>query len=305
MKNRRPSVLLTVIALTGAIGTNTFAQQLQVKPIGDSEAAKLLTEARQASQAHEYAQAARAYEAAMKAGAGGRVVPYNAACCYALAGQADDAFRCLERAVGAGWRDVEHLKSDSDLDSLHADARWSGIVKITQEAADKFTKSLKEPELRKELLKRVREDQRVRTDEKTTVEEWKRVDAENTAYMKSVIEKYGWPGFEAVGEDGAQAVFLMIQHADADPEFQNRCLVLLKKAVEKKDAPAGHMAYLTDRVLVAAGKPQLYGSQFFTENGELKPRPIEDEVNVDKRRAEVGLPPLDEYAAQMRGGGKK
>ena len=40
---------------------------------------------------------------------------------------------------------------------------------------------------------------------------------------------------------------------------------------------------------------QLYGTQFTVVDGQWKPRPLEDEANVDKRRAEAGLPPLAEY----------
>ncbi|KAB2956856.1 MAG: hypothetical protein F9K16_14505 [Thermoanaerobaculia bacterium] len=53
---------------------------------------------------------------------------YNAACAQALAGRADAAFASLERAVGLGWANVEHLTADTDLASLHADPRWAGLL---------------------------------------------------------------------------------------------------------------------------------------------------------------------------------
>jgi hypothetical protein len=56
-----------------------------------------------------------------------------------------------------------------------------------------------------------------------------------------------------------------------------------------------HLASLTDRVLLAEGKKQLYGMMFDTKDGTLVPKPIEDEANVDKRRAELGMQPLAEY----------
>ena len=84
-----------------------------------------------------------------------------------------------------------------------------------------------------------------------------------------------------------------------DPETPTS-QALLTEAVAQKEAQADHLAYLTDRVLVAEGQPQRYGTQFYTDKGELKPRPIEDEANVDARRKEVGLPPLAEYARQLR-----
>jgi hypothetical protein len=56
----------------------------------------------------------------------------------------------------------------------------------------------------------------------------------------------------------------------------------------------------TDRILVAEGKPQRYGTQFHTVDGKLVPRPIEDEANVDARRAAVGLGTMAEYNEQMQ-----
>jgi hypothetical protein len=70
----------------------------------------------------------------------------------------------------------------------------------------------------------------------------------------------------------------------------------------------GDLADLTDRVLLAEGKKQVYGTQFTLVNGKCKPRPLKDEANVDKRRKEVGLEPLADYfnqAESFNGGSKK
>jgi hypothetical protein len=71
------------------------------------------------------------------------------------------------------------------------------------------------------------------------------------------------------------------------------------------DALSGQdYALLLDRVLVGEGKPQVYGTQakrFEAWKGrEPVLEPIEDEGNVDKRRAEVGLPPLSEYREMLK-----
>ena len=68
------------------------------------------------------------------------------------------------------------------------------------------------------------------------------------------------------------------------------------------------VAYLTDRVLLAEGKKQVYGTQFTLTNGKCQPRPLEDEAHVDQRRQEVGLPPLAAYlkeAESFYGGGSR
>jgi hypothetical protein len=172
--------------------------------------------------------------------------------------------------------------------------------------------------LRQELLKRVKEDQDYRgrvvalfrkkaeaaTDEarkeidkelEPLLKQGQDVDRRNTAWLKGVVDKHGWPGKTLVGRDGAQAAWLLVQHADLDREFQKKCLPLLEAAVKEGEAQPMHLAYLTDRVRVAEGKKQVYGTQMRTVDGKTEPAPIEDESDVDKRRKAVGLGPLADY----------
>jgi hypothetical protein len=117
------------------------------------------------------------------------------------------------------------------------------------------------------------------------------IDDKNRARLKEIVKLHGWPGKSMVGKDGANAAWLLVQHADADHEFQKSCLALMEAMPEGEVAKQG-VAYLTDRVLIAEKKTQRYGTQM---DGEFNPKPLEDAGNVDKRRAEVGLPPLGEY----------
>ncbi|MFN8254817.1 MAG: DUF6624 domain-containing protein [Bacteroidales bacterium] len=54
-------------------------------------------------------------------------------------------------------------------------------------------------------------------------------------------------------------------------------------------------------MLVKENKKQLYGTQLMKNNktGKYEVCPIKDEINVDKRRAEVGLGPLKDYLIMM------
>jgi hypothetical protein len=128
----------------------------------------------------------------------------------------------------------------------------------------------------------------------------RKIDAENTAWIKPLMKQHGWLGNSLVGVDGAAAAFLLVQHTQ-DADLRKSSLELLKKAVKDGEARGDQLALLTDRVLMFEGKPQIYGTQTkTTKEGKLEVWKIEDEANVDKRRAEVGLGPLAEYIERLR-----
>jgi hypothetical protein len=122
-------------------------------------------------------------------------------------------------------------------------------------------------------------------------------DAENLPWLKDVIARTGWPGKSAVGDDGASAAWLLAQHADRDPAFQRHCLELLTAAAAQGEASLAHVAYLTDRVLIAEGSPQEYGTQITGRSGTWGPLPLRDPQSVDERRAAFALGPLASYLA--------
>ena len=127
------------------------------------------------------------------------------------------------------------------------------------------------------------------------------VDSLNTAWLKRHVETHGWPRQSDIGYEGAHDAWLLVQHADRDPAFQQLVVGLMETAVAAGEASGADFAYLTDRILVARGDPQLYGTQLRTASGgAVEPFPIEDPENVDKRRAVVGLPPLSEYLLQVK-----
>lgn len=119
------------------------------------------------------------------------------------------------------------------------------------------------------------------------------VDGVHNQRVHQLIKKHGFPTKELVGEEALSAFWLLIQHQDYDLDLQEECLKNCD--FEKKD-----FAHLTDRVRVNGGKPQLFGTQFFRDkDGTLKPRPIEDEGGLEKRRVEHGLEPFEEYKKRM------
>lgn len=121
----------------------------------------------------------------------------------------------------------------------------------------------------------------------------------NADRLWDILDDYeAWPGFRLVDIDGEHAAWLIAQLGD--PDLQRRCLEHLEIAVDAGDAPPAHLACLEDRVRMAEGKPQKYGSQWVVgANGDLAPWPIADPHLVDERRAHVGLGPLAAQRVQM------
>lgn len=59
---------------------------------------------------------------------------FNAACSYALAGDKDKAFAALEKAVYQhGYRNLDHMLVDEDIESLRSDKRWDAIVSFLKD----------------------------------------------------------------------------------------------------------------------------------------------------------------------------
>ena len=154
--------------------------------------------------------------------------------------------------------------------------------------------------LSEEILVMAQADQEMRRRWEKTGEWDMLIDAKNTKRLKEIIADIGWPVISKVGGEVASAAWLIVQHADREPEFQQQCLALMKKLsegeVSKKD-----LAYLEDRVRVKNNLPTLYGTQFF-ENAEgiFGPHQIEDIENLNKRRNEMGLEPFEDYEEEIR-----
>lgn len=164
-----------------------------------------------------------------------------------------------------------------------------------------------EPALRDELMERMARDQAARTCAPlntpwTDEQHAERVaaDTSNTAFLKRVIAQHGWPGKDLVGEYAAHAAWLLAQHADHDVDFQRSCLPLLEEAAKAGQATWANFAYLVDRVRVAEGRPQVYGTQYGMCEGQLALQPVEDPDRLDERRARAGLGPHAEYDRQHR-----
>lgn len=184
-------------------------------------------------------------------------------------------------------------------------------MRLKEDKRKSFVTVITNPALREGLLQMVEEDQAIREEwikagvdrpQESLIQRMSVIDGRNLVRMKAIVKKYGWLGPETVGVDGTAAAFLLVQHAEH--AFQKRMLPRLRNAFRAGKLAGPDYALLLDRVLVGEGKPQIYGTQakLFDQWKGKEPvlYPIEDEHNVDKRRAEVGLGPLAEYVKGLQ-----
>jgi len=136
---------------------------------------------------------------------------------------------------------------------------------------------------------------------KQAVERQNDLDGKNRQRLDEIVKQHGWPKKSVFGEEASGVAFLIVQHAELD--YQKKYLPLIKEAVTQKEARRSDLAMLEDRILTREGKKQVYGTQLrlnqTTQRMELYP--IEDEQDVDSRRAAVGLEPLAEYLKRAFG----
>ena len=93
-------------------------------------------------QSGDYENAAKYYLALLKYDITDGSNIYNLACCYGLLGDADLAAKYLERAVKAGFTNIDHIQSDPDFDSVRGteifDSTVDGIASMIEEKASEL-----------------------------------------------------------------------------------------------------------------------------------------------------------------------
>lgn len=225
--------------------------------------------------------------------------------CTAAAGDHAAAFAYIDALLASGRLPLDDLRTKErpGLDALRADPAWPEVLQRVM-AEEKKHDALRDAPLRQALLAREAKDQAAQHAAIAAGgDAWRQttpVSEANATWLKAVIAEKGWPGMTRVGRDGAKAAWLIVQHADHDPAFQAQALALMQKASEAGDADPADMALLTDRVLLAQGKPQRYGTQFAEAgDGVMELRPTEDLKALDARRRAVGLQPLAAYKAML------
>jgi len=118
---------------------------------------------------------------------------------------------------------------------------------------------------------------------------------------EKILDKYGFVGYDLAGKEGSRNFWLIVQHSDHNPAFQNEVLEKMEIEVKKENADSRSFGLLLDRVKLNTGEKQIYGTQvaYDTETGKAYPRTLADSAHVNQRRKFIGLEPLEIYLNRM------
>ncbi|MCU0347116.1 MAG: hypothetical protein MUC59_09230 [Saprospiraceae bacterium] len=128
------------------------------------------------------------------------------------------------------------------------------------------------------------------------------VDEQNRNRLKEIIAEHGFPTRSMVGTDAMRGIFIITQHADGDKEWQKSQLINIENAVKLGDMDGQNYAYLYDRIKMNSGEKQLYGTQVSKvdrANKTVLLADTEDMDNLNKRRWEIGMMPIEIYKELM------
>lgn len=255
------------------------------------------------------------YDSAFKASNGKAKADdrYYAAFVWEMAGNKIKGLNYLKQAVTKEkFSNLSQITGDVKVLKFMNDTTWEPYIGIVKKNKDE-----KEAKVDKALITQLsiinKEDQTGRLmldsvqkkyglNSKEVNDLWTTInykDSINRTFIKNLIDSRGWLGEDIIGAEGNRTLFLVIQHAD--PATQEKYLPVMRKAVKDGNAEAASLALLEDRTRMNRGEKQIYGSQVRMDPATKKWKfyPIEDEPNVNKRRASVGLRALEEYAKYL------
>jgi antitoxin component of RelBE/YafQ-DinJ toxin-antitoxin module len=117
----------------------------------------------------------------------------------------------------------------------------------------------------------------------------------HTQTLNQIVQLQGWPTKAQVTEEGVRAAFSLASHSNNLSFQQNMLPFIIQSYMDKQGMSGEAVAIFTDKVSIAQGKNQVFGTQADLIDGKLVFFKIENEDSVDQLRAQMGMTNLAEY----------
>jgi hypothetical protein len=150
-------------------------------------------------------------------------------------------------------------------------------------------------DIQSEIIRRRDRDQAVRKDPQLK-EERATVDADNFAYLKSLVQRAGWIDTAHFGKPATAAAIIIAKHS-SDPRLMQAILPFVEKDMTYSGISAELFSILYDESRLTLGYKQRYGTQLAEDESGPYVVPLEEPDRVNEFRKAIALPPLAEYLA--------
>lgn len=128
------------------------------------------------------------------------------------------------------------------------------------------------------------------------------VERANAARLEALVAGCGWPLRSVHGARAVEAAWQVVKRFGGNLTLQKTVAPHLERAVAAGEAPGAALAQLQDRIAVAEGRLQPYGTQMRQRDAcRWVPQAMEDRALVEERRKALGLPSLEEQERQANG----
>ncbi len=111
-------------------------------------------------------------------------------------------------------------------------------------------------------------------------------DSLSFARIDRLLDVYGYPG-KAIAGDAAPIPFYILGFAPLP--LKEKHLGKLLMAATRDDISMKSLAFFIDKLRLAKGEKQLYGTQYYLKKDTYILYPVEDETHLKERRASMGL----------------
>jgi hypothetical protein len=117
----------------------------------------------------------------------------------------------------------------------------------------------------------------------------------NEKKVRHILDAHGWPEKKIIGEQGNWTICNVIQHSDN--EVRVKYLPMMRQAVLDKQLAPRFLVRAEDRIATENGQLQIYGGQmkYYPETRSFNVWPVKDPENINVRRAEIGLDPIEQF----------
>ena len=222
---------------------------------------------------------------------------------FAIIGHYDTSFHGLG-AEEVFSRKFSIMDAQRVLARQYCFASWRRLKLFVQKSTEKTDQY--QPHLRRKLLRRNKMRtaliRRVKDGRAGSMESLNEFDIESQDMVRDIYLQYGWPGPQLVGRDGTEACYWLAVSRSSNSKYQHACAMLMKEALPKGECYGHPYAITIDRWLCLSYRPQIYGS--FNDFNDVTGRvehgsDVVDPKNLNKRRAEVGLPDIDAHNREL------